>query len=541
MKKLLLFISLVVFVTAQDKQFLMESYNSIKSAEIKLEFDSLYNNKCNTWLINYIRINGAAISEKNPAVLNKMFTRPELQKIRTTPNGKIKVHYDTTGVNKPAYPIEDFIAEVERSYNYLVNTLKYPAPPADLKEGGDDLYDIYIIKMTDWGVTKTEQFLGNDKYTSYIEIDNDFSDKRKQGMDGAKITIVHELHHAIQIGNYRFSDDIFIHEMTSTAMEEFLYDDVNDYYNEISKYFIKANRTLSVNDGYNLTVLAIYLKDKFGIDFIKSLWENISNLRALTALNKTVTEYGSNFKDIFKEFGQWCYFTNSRAIKGKYFEEAENYPLLKPFQSFKLTERPFEITRTVSSEPVSNLFIDLIDTLTTSNKYIFSMQLSNSDYLKGIDYTFSNNTDFKYGFASEDYVDYSILIPGLYFSGDNIDNKPLTTSFYISDKFGARNYQDVSIQALPYPYPQPFVYSQHNNIVLPVSFNENKPVVLKVYSINFELLYEKEVSLQFAADGYVINWQPLTAEGKKLKTGVYIYTLNQDNSVNKGKIAIIND
>ncbi len=85
-----------------------------------------------------------------------------------------------------------------------------------------------------------------------------------------------------------------------------------------------------LNNGYNLAIWNIFLKDNFGFDIIKSQWVLMPTKRALEAINQSIIENNSNFGYQFNTFGIWTYFTNTRSITGKYFEEAANYPLIDP-------------------------------------------------------------------------------------------------------------------------------------------------------------------------------------------------------------------
>ena len=59
-----------------------------------------------------------------------------------------------------------------------------------------------------------------------------------KGINAARVTVAHEFHHAIQLGNYSYRDsDLFFYELTSTSMEEFVFNSVNDYYNYLTDYF----------------------------------------------------------------------------------------------------------------------------------------------------------------------------------------------------------------------------------------------------------------------------------------------------------------
>ncbi len=118
--------------------------------------------------------------------------------------------------------------------------LGYLPPPSDNGEGGDNLYDIYVNDFTGlilYGQTKFD-FSDGGTGPSFMEIENDFSSYPTKGINAARVTAAHEFHHAIQLGSYIYrASDLYFYEITSTSMEEFVYDSVNDYYNYLENYF----------------------------------------------------------------------------------------------------------------------------------------------------------------------------------------------------------------------------------------------------------------------------------------------------------------
>ena len=138
-------------------------------------------------------------------------------------------------------------------------------------------------------------------------IDNDFSNHFTTGINGARVTVAHEFHHSIQGGNYIFrSADTFFYELTSTAMEEFVFDDINDYYAYIPSYFRNPETPLPLTNGYNTATWDIFLRDNFDYDIIKRQWELMPSVRAMFAINTSIFEYGSSFASEYNRYGI-CY------------------------------------------------------------------------------------------------------------------------------------------------------------------------------------------------------------------------------------------
>jgi hypothetical protein len=300
--------------------------------------------KCGLFLINFVKQNMNLFTLQQQQLLKTLSGRPSSPKSIVSPSGKFRIHFDTTTTEKPKYissmSIEENLSMVamaiDSAYNFEVNYLGYPPPPSDNGAGGDNLYDVYAINLGGglYGYTELENDLGGQKYTSFMVIDNDYAGFYSSGINGAKVTLAHEFHHGIQMGNYilRF-EDTFFYEITSTSMEEFVYDNVNDYYAYMSSYFLNPQKAFAEHDGYNLAIWNIYLKENFGFGIFKKQWELMPSQRAMNAINTSLTEAGSSFKHELNTFGVWTYYTKHRAIPGKYFEEATSYPLIKPLMT----------------------------------------------------------------------------------------------------------------------------------------------------------------------------------------------------------------
>ncbi len=207
--------------------------------------------KCGLGLVEEIKNNMSAFSIEQQTVLSKILQRPTLPLSMVSPNGFFKIHYTDTGTDAVIYDINLFAQALDSAYNFEVNYLGYPPPPTDGSEGGDGKYDVYIRNLGNlYGQTSSETKVGATNWTSYLEVDNDFSGFYTQGINAARVTVAHEFHHAIQMGNYAplnssssiRSSDIFFYEITSTSMEEFVFSTVNDYYAYMPDYFRSPER-----------------------------------------------------------------------------------------------------------------------------------------------------------------------------------------------------------------------------------------------------------------------------------------------------------
>ncbi|MCL4550530.1 MAG: DUF6055 domain-containing protein [Bacteroidetes bacterium] len=495
--------------------------------------------KCRFGIISQVTLNYDRFKPDQQKFIISVLQRPTLDTSIVSPSGKFRIHFNKTGNDAPLYDPLDLAKAADSSYNFEVNILGFLPPPKDGNAGGDDRYDIYIVNETEkvYGGTTPDQLITDSTWTSYIDLDNDFagSDYYTHGIDAARVTVAHELNHAIQVGNYIYRPtDTFYYELTSTSMEEFVYDSINDYYNYLGVYFSSPNKTFSSNDGYDLAIWNIFLKDRFGFGIIKRAWELMPAERALQAVAGSIQDAGSNFKVEFNTFGQWTYFTGSRSVPGKYFKEASNFPLIQPLMNTQFN-RP-TTTLNVSSEAVSNNFLVLNDaSISPANTFV--ALISNCDISGGISFPVKNNS-FTFTLSSQPFSEARKVLDGYYtkldavnsfvFSQSNIfNNIPIAEGQIISDN-------------IDYAFPQPFNYNSQQTLFFPVFISSDGTAELYVYNINMKLVYSGQKRI-VASDKVVVPWDGIDSDGKKLGSGVYIYITKSGDKIKKGKFVIYND
>ena len=540
MKKLIaLSVLLLGTLQAQNLDSLYSEFLRIKGvpdpANTRVLSDNPEPIKCGFGIVNNIKSNFSRFTPKQKSVLAALVQRPTTDTSFVSPSGKFRIHFNKTGSNAPAYDLKEFAKAADSSYNYEVNIMKFPAPPSDNGEGGDDRCDIYIQNLGygNYGATTFDQF-DVVKGPTYIEVDNDFAGCYTSGISAASVTIAHELHHAIQNGKYIFrGEDLYFYEISSTSMEEFVFDEVNDYYNYINNYFLNTGRALARNSGYNLAIWNIFLRDRFGYDIIKDIWEEMPNMRAVEAFSKVLSNYDTSLKVEFNRFGLWCYFTNTRVVPGKYFEEAANYPLVTTTMAMDFS-RP-TTTIKISTEPVSNNFYEFID----GNNRLFSI-ISNVDVQSSInspttkislDYSLSSQANSGFRKLNPNYNYYSKIV--------SQDLTLLAETNILNDI--PLNEGEVSVETAGYAYPQPFKYSEHQYLFLPASLNGGGGNVdLYIYSTDMNLVYSGQKRI-VATEKIVVPWDARDSNQHKLATGVYFYVIKCGEDILKGKFVIYND
>lgn len=536
--KFIILFAIVLKINAQELDFLYEKYlnvKGVKSSLIKVANQDNELQKCSFGVVNSVRLNFNNFNPKQKILLQSLFQRPATDTSFVSPSGKFRIHFNKSGNNKPGYDLNEFAKAADSAYNYEVNILKYPPPPQDNNEGGDNLYDIYLQNLPSglYGYTELETNITANTYTSYSVIDNDFSssDYATHGIEAAKATVAHEFHHGIQIGNYVYREsDVYFHEITSTAMEEFVYNDVNDYLAYLPSYFRNPNKAINLNNGYNLAIWNIFLRDRFGIDIIKEIWEMMPQKRAVECFDKILTKHDSSLKMEFNTFGLWTFFTGSRAIQGKYFKEASNFPLISSTITNNLTLPSSTIK--INSEPISNNFIELIDGPNTITNIISNVDIKNS--VAGSNST----TPFDFILSIQSGTNYRKLGFGYYSKIESTDNSLLAESNIINDI--PLNEGQISVEVVNYAFPQPFSYKKNSKLFLPASLNTDGYAEILIYSSSMNLVYSSQKRI-VASEKIVVEWNGLDNNNQKLASGVYFYIVKCGDDIQKGKIVIYND
>ncbi len=449
--------------------------------------------------------------------------------------------------------VEQNVAEVANAldsvYRFEVTHLGFLSPPSDGDGGGDDKYDVYIQNQGGgvYGYTEWESKVGSVNWTSFMVLDNDYVGYYSTGLDGMKVTAAHEFHHGIQLGNYSVFDgnspyrnsDSFFYELTSTSMEEFVYDDVNDYYAYMNSYFNNADLAFPRQNGYNIAIWNIFLEDNFGFGLLKRQWELVPSIAAILAINQSLNELSTSFPRELNKFGIWTYFTNFRRIPGKYFEEAENYPLVSPTFTIQFPSAPPDMR----AAPTSNQFVKYniptnSDTLVAivTNADAFAAN-DNSNQLFNFQYTLYSDPNSGQRELTENYSST--------FSTSN------TTFWSVSEVLNNLLIREDSLRlptagSIEYAYPNPFYYSRGyvtgSSIFFPYDANVGETVDFNVYSVGMQIKFSNQMNVQILpGDQRGISWDAKDDTGNKLASGVYIYVIKKGDELVNGKVVIFNE
>lgn len=538
---------LILFSTASAQQNTRSQLDSMynefifvknhQSAERSLNADSGYV-KCGFGIINSVIVNLNLFTPEQQAVINSLLDRPVTDTSVVTPSKFFKIHYDVFGTQMLKYDINELMKAADSSLYFETNFLAYPLPPKD----DDGYYHIYITNLGGgggglYGYTQFEDEIspGSGTFHSYMMIDNDYAGYYSAGINGAMVTVAHELHHAIQVGNYLFrEEDLFYFEMSSTAMEEFVFDSVNDYYAYMKDYFRNTSRAFANNTGYDIAVWNIFLADRFGYDILKRQWDLLKNMRALNSIANSLLENNSIFGEEFRDFGIACFFTNYRSDVSTSesifkFEEAVNYPAVKPLATLSLPTYDVNMNSFATANNYLR-FVNNIDTLITL--------VSNSDYKSGIDslnilfpfryHIYDGERAGAYKLTSKYYAAFSAPKP-TFWSASEIYNNTLVSE------------GNILAENVDYAFPSPFYYSKNSFIFIPVFPGQLSEVDLNIYTSSMDLIYSTRQNYSTLYGRFVVKWNATNGNGDKLPSGVYLYVTKTGDDIKKGKLVIFNE
>ncbi len=278
---------------------------------------------------------------------------PQLQDSTISPSGKFMLHYnrdglhavpglDISGNGVPDYidsacVILDYVWEIE------INSLGFQ-PPLDIDGKPVSIYHVYFMNLIDsYGTTYTEQEIPSDpgvyRYTSYMKLDNDYFENSYyiKGLNALKVTAAHEFNHAIQLSyrvwwDHQFPIDFYFMEMTSTWIEDVVFENINRYVRYLSDLFYNfSNTSFNCPDNlfpYGNTLFLHMLEKEFGFQIVKETWEKIKDKNSLLAIPEILSDYRTTFSYQLHQYGIWLFFTGNQADNINYFPEGHLYPEL---------------------------------------------------------------------------------------------------------------------------------------------------------------------------------------------------------------------
>jgi hypothetical protein len=510
--------------------------------------------KCGLAVVTYAHRNRNALVAPLRSATHVLLSRPVLQKTKVT--GGFRIHYDTSGINEPALldashqripgTANDYADSVGEILQYVVpyeiETLGYSAPPSDDTAGGGSEYDVYILELGNlYGYTTPEDILNSKPdgatYTTFMTIDNDFSfitpDSNK-GLPGLRVTLAHEFHHAIQIGQYGYwTSDVYFYEMTSTWMEDVVFPDVNDYIQYLksgaSQFrspgtpFTEANQSIE----YSRAVWCHFIAKHFGRDAVKRCWEEIRGAPPLPAIDYALQSapYASSFRIAFTEWTLWNYFTGYRSDTVHYYPEGDRYPLVAQ-TAVGFTPPSRDVDGSLS--PLAARYYQVM-----SGRDTLTLALSNINVGAAVS---NSGATFPYVYhlnVSQVDQSYQPTAALIYYRLDVPDQ----TNWYTWDIVWGPPGPSMLVAGAP--FPNPLTADGRASVFIPVLSSEPVRATVSIFSSSMDLIYTSTATSSLQLGKQVFTWNGRTSTGEVARSGIYFYVVEGENQTIKGKFALI--
>jgi hypothetical protein len=235
-----------------------------------------------------------------------------------------RIHYTLSGSDAVTRDYVRQVAQtVEEVYNIQINQMGWAIPPDDGNNGGNALYDIYLLNLFDHdgegilGYVTAEWPSLDNPNTAYIEehavasymvMDNDyyFEDVDFPGEEDDPLTLMrataaHEFHHSIQFGYDALDQNSWYYEASASWMETATFpaqQDATGYVDGVFMYpeiCFGGEGAADPIDGflmYGSWLFIDSLVQEHGDQVPLQLWENIAQQDGWEPLEETLGSYG---------------------------------------------------------------------------------------------------------------------------------------------------------------------------------------------------------------------------------------------------------
>jgi len=483
----------------------------------------------------------------------------------TSPSGRFVISYDTTGSN--AVPTADINNNAVPDYVEKAGDYADAAYQKEIEQMGftDPIpagatYSIRIHNSSAYGFTQTSS---SEPAGTFIVVENDYvgfppnTDPEGDQLGALKVTIAHELKHAIQFSQNGWSGETDLWaEMDATLMEEVVYDEVNDYYNYIYDlnfgtplFQTPASTLLPVNGNsfnYEDITWALFFHERFGENFWPATWSRIENddaLNLLEVVRQETENRGENYFHVLAESYLWHYASGSLRSAVDYgFDEREEYPEPTVEQTF--VQLPKQPTTQQVMEPVSARFYEVVPENIIPDFVEVSLTHNTATAHMGLVAFFSDNS-VETRFAQSSTEQTTTLRPGwewsqierlgiVVVSSNESQTEVDKTSFSLD--VNATEITSVDDNpAIPQSvtlkqnYPNPF----NPSTVIRFELSKSDRVLLRVFDINGRLI-QTVANRVFGA-----GTQEVRFDGSNLSSGLYIYEISTGDITQNKKMLLI--
>lgn len=488
---------------ARDIQYAFESFNSVE-----VQNTEFYLSLSGKFLLSYTRIGNDAV--------------PTL---------------DQNANNIPDY-IEKAAQYADESYNYLVSERGFVDP---VLPGVP--YEIRFREINSYGFTQSQGA------TSFIVVHRNFegfpsnNDPDGDQLGALKVTIAHELKHAIQYATSRWQGNSGLTnwlEMDATMIEEVVYPEVDDYVNYLN---VCANSACSVfrdpnrstpGSYYHATWMLYYdlaIDDAFWVDVWDEIRISPQTVTMFSAIDQALRLRNLNFATEFTRNHLWHAASGANSITGYGFPDAPLFPN-STIQSVTLIEDSTQVLEQ-EHQIYAAQYLAARDLTRQFGEVIFQADYGAATMGAGI---LAYNTDGTWTERIETgsrLTDNGFLRINTGIQAQNTDKIIVA----MTNPGNARQKIDFSVFARELPeeitlsqnYPNPF----NPATTIPFTLPESGSVRLDVFDTTGRLV-------QTLVNGTLERgFYDITFRGEGMASGVYVYRLSSQ-SVNKvGKMLLL--
>jgi hypothetical protein len=302
------------------------------------------------------------------------------------------IHYTLEGedavsqADEDGDDLPDYVGAVaqalEFSWQQEIERLGWRSPLPDKGEGGDPRFDVYLENQVEvFGYVETYRASVGDNHPpgarensttyGYLGLDNDYSPDELgddlSPLEAMRTTVAHELHHAIQAA-YDDSDPYeWLYEASAVWMEDEIYPDIGDAKSYLVDYMdapdlcpLSMGRDDHDVRWYGDWILLRYIAEHHsGPQTIRRLWEHMTILDGLPALEATLTEQGATLTEVLVNFSI-ANLTKSDCPANTPYCYAQGSDYLQPYVEEMVRLDPGEVETLIPKDGVQQFGADYL-------------------------------------------------------------------------------------------------------------------------------------------------------------------------------------
>lgn len=527
---------------------------------------SLYGNQLNAE--QQLRLKQVGFEFDGPIATRSSEERVESEGLdQILDNGYFRFHYTTTGTHAVAdtdtnnNSVPDYIDNMVNVFSYVtsiqLDSFLYAEPPSDnwypanSDNGGSNHYDIYIrnLQSNVYGYVSPENFaqaegFGDNENTSatelnalnsYMALRNNYNGFPGTDEESIKVTAAHEYHHAIQSGYDGFEAQ-WLMEATAVAMEEQVYDEINDCYQYLPSWFSEPHKALDHQSDhwYGSFIYPQYIYEHLGGYLtLRKIWQkSILNDSyygdySHRAISLALSSEGSSFSDALNKMVVANRIMSSNSNAGLFsYQEAESYPVNGPTTFTEVTYTA-GTDQTVTSTNL-NRFASQYTRLNSSDPVITSLTNNSgpgSDLNMHAIISYEDNSWTVYSgnqinIDPTDAASVYLAVVSQDTSGNNWDYQiDITDGELVVENHALPTFITVSQN-----YPNPFNPSTSFNVEIP----SQQHLSINIISINGKHI-RQIANKHYLPGSLTFHWDGRTKTGRHASSGQYFIVVKGSN------------